>query len=76
MANDSEILLLAIEQLLDEHRREGGLRGRSYDTGLVLLAAARLGPNPASPDKYSIHDSRCFQEYGQDSGHGCQANCG
>lgn len=45
MANDSEILLLAIEQFLDEHRREGGLRGRSYDTGLVLLTAARLGPN-------------------------------
>ena len=45
MANDSEILLLAIEQLLDEDRREGGLRGLSYDTGLVLLAAAQLGPN-------------------------------
>jgi hypothetical protein len=45
VANDSEILLLAIEQFLDEHRREGGLRGRSYDTGLVLLVAARLGPN-------------------------------
>lgn len=45
MANDSEILLLAIEQFLDEHRREGGLRGRDYDAGLVLLAAARFGPN-------------------------------
>jgi len=45
VANDSELLLLEIEQFLDEDRRDGGLRGRSYDTGLVLLTAARLGPN-------------------------------
>lgn len=43
--NDSEMLLLALEQFLDEHRRDGGLRDRSYDTGLVLLTAARLGPH-------------------------------
>ena len=45
MANEFEILLLAIEQFLEEHRRDRGLRRRSYDTGLVLLTAARLGPN-------------------------------
>ena len=39
--------LAALQQFLDEHRREGGLKGNSYPIALILLTAARLGPDIA-----------------------------
>jgi hypothetical protein len=45
MSSHLETQLLAIEQALEEHRREGGLSEGSYHASLVLLVAARLGPN-------------------------------